>query len=130
MSGAIVPIIAAAVKQRQMRKEEKMSAYGKNDLEGWEFKIVRSSFGSFRNPERLEKLCREEARAGWEMLEKFDDYRIRFKRRTDKRAMDQFAEIDPYRTGYDSGTGAGIWIFIILALLIFGLGVFFLALNR
>ena len=64
------------------------------------------------------------------MLEKFDDYRIRFKRRTDKRAMNQFAEIDPYRTGYDSGTGAGIWIFIILALLVFGLGVFFLALNR
>ena len=77
MSGAIVPIIAAAARQRQMREEEKMTGYNKSDLDGWEFKIVRSSFGSFRSPEKIEKLCREEARAGWEMLEKFDDYRIR-----------------------------------------------------
>ena len=130
MSGAIVPIIAAAARQRQMREEEKMTGYNKSDLEGWEFKIVRSSFGSFRNPEKIEKLCREEARAGWEMLEKFDDYRIRFKRRTDKRATDQFAEIDPYRTGYGSGSGVSVWISIIIAVLLVGLGVYFLAIYR
>jgi len=130
MSGAIVPIIAAAARQRQMREEEKMTGYKKSDLTGWEFKIVRSQFGRFHNPENVEKLCSEEARAGWEILEKFDDYRIRFKRRTNKRTMDQFAEIDPYRTGSETGMGAGMWILAIIAMLFVGLGVFFLAVNR
>ncbi|MBN1211905.1 MAG: hypothetical protein JXA92_04950 [candidate division Zixibacteria bacterium] len=130
MSGAIVPLIAATTRQRQMREEERMTCYNKNDLEGWEFKIVRSQFGSFRNPENIEKLCREEARAGWEMLEKFDDYRIRFKRCLDKRAMDRFAEIDPYRTGYETGLSAVMWIIITITLLGVGLGLFFLAANR
>jgi hypothetical protein len=37
------------------------------------------------------------------MLEKFDDYRIRFKRRTDNRPNDQFLKIDPYRTSVGFG---------------------------
>ena len=130
MSGAIVPLIVVAAQQKRMREEEKMTGYNKSDLDGWEFKIVRSTFGSFSNADKVEKLCREEARAGWEMLEKFDDYRIRFKRRTDKRATDQFAEIDPYRTGYQTGSGAVMWIIVIAALMLIGLGVFFLAVNR
>ena len=40
----------------------------------------------------------EEARAGWEMLEKFDDYRIRFKRRVENRTEDRHLGSDPYRT--------------------------------
>lgn len=75
-----------------------MTGYDREDLNGWEFKIVRSLMGKFRNREAIAKLCEEEAKAGWEMVEKFDDQRIRFKRKIENRRNDQLLEIDPYRT--------------------------------
>ena len=46
-AGGIVPILAAAAaKRRQEEEEEKMSIYTGQDLNTWEFKIVRSVFGS------------------------------------------------------------------------------------
>jgi hypothetical protein len=94
--GAIVPILMAAAKRK--REEEDMSNYGQNDLDGWEFKIVRSPSGRFNNYERVQALCKEEENAGGEMLEKMDEYRIRFKRKTEKRAGDSRLKMDPYRT--------------------------------
>ncbi len=55
------------------------------------------------------------------MVEKFDNYRIRFKRRTDQRKNDQFLDFDPYRThvGMASGPVAAIIVgSVLLALLI------------
>ena len=95
-TGAVVA--AAAAKKRMQEEEDRMTAYTREDLEGWEFKIVRSAMGRFRNPETLRQLCLEEAEAGWEMLEKFDSYRVRFKRRTQQRAADGNRQRDPYRT--------------------------------
>ncbi|MBN2226657.1 MAG: hypothetical protein JW763_04780 [candidate division Zixibacteria bacterium] len=129
MSAGMIPIMggmaaiaaSAARKKRMEEQEEKMTTYDKNDLQGWEFKIVRSAFGAFRNPEKVRRLCEEEARTGWEMLEKFDDSRIRFKRRTDRRSSDQYLEksVDPYRTGYSSGGSApAIIIGAIVALFV------------
>jgi len=92
---------AAAAQQRQRalrREEELMSKYAAEEIEGWEFKIVRSSTRKFRKREFVQRVREEESRAGWEMLEKFDDYRIRFKRRVEQRAEDHHLEIDPYRT--------------------------------
>jgi hypothetical protein len=90
---------AAAAKIAQHRKEEEeMTNYEPDDLNGWEFKIVRSGSGKFRNLQEIQKLCQDEDKAGWEMLEKFDDYRIRFKRKTDMRGSDSHQQIDPYRT--------------------------------
>ena len=54
---------------------------------------------------RYQQICQEEARAGWELMEKFDNNRIRFKRRTDKRRSDQHLNIDPYRTSVGMGEG-------------------------
>jgi len=34
----------------------------------------------FRDPVVLRQLCEEEAEAGWILLEKLDDHRVRFKR--------------------------------------------------
>ena len=65
-----------------------MTQYGGEDLDGWEFKIVRSATSKFKSPDYVRRLCEEEARAGWEMVEKFDDHRIRFKRRVERRAED------------------------------------------
>jgi len=45
---AIHAAMAAAARRRQ-EEEEKMTNYNKEDLEGWEFKIVRSNIGRFRN---------------------------------------------------------------------------------
>jgi hypothetical protein len=94
---------SAGAAQILREEEEIMTAYKKDDLEGWEFKIMRSYSGKFKDNKFVQQLCQEEAKAGWEMLEKFDDYRIRFKRRTDNRPNDQFLKIDPYRTSVGFG---------------------------
>ena len=121
IAGASVgAIAAAAAKKKREREEERMTTYNKNDLDGWEFKIVRSSFGRFSSREAIEKVCREEARSGWELLEKFDSHRLRFKRRVDKRGMDGHLENDPYRTEVGMGE-KGILIFALgLAILLAG----------
>src|SRR5262245_17804285 len=90
---------AAAARQRMEREEEEMTSYSPQDLsEGWEFKIIRSVRGQFRYPDRLQQILAEEARAGWTMVEKFDNARIRLKRRTTCRERDAKLDFDPYRT--------------------------------
>ncbi|HEY1545372.1 MAG TPA: hypothetical protein VGG01_23470 [Xanthobacteraceae bacterium] len=60
------------------QEEELMTPYAPKDLaEGCEFKILRSATGGFRNPEWLRSVLEEEQRAGWTLLEKFDDTRGR-----------------------------------------------------
>jgi len=75
-----------------------MTKYGSDEIEGWEFKIVRASTRKFKNREFFRATCEEEARAGWEMLEKFDDNRVRLRRKIEHRDGDLHREIDPYRT--------------------------------
>ena len=111
---------AAAAKRRMEEEEEKMTQYNANDLEGWEFKIVRSPFGRFGNSEVLRQLINEEAQNGWEMVEKFDNSRIRFKRRVEKRALHSGGNIDPYRTSYGGGGALLPLIAIVVALLLAG----------
>jgi hypothetical protein len=116
---------AAAARIAQLQKEEEeMAKYGSEDLNGWEFKIVRSGSGKFRNQEAIQQLCQEEARAGWEMLEKFDDYRIRFKRKTEMRSSDTHQQINPYRTFIGMNPKyVGPVIAIFMALLITGIAI-------
>lgn len=97
-----------------------MSGYRKEDLEGWEFKIVRSATGQFRKPEVVRQLCDEESRAGWEMLEKFDDFRIRFKRRIEKRSLDSHLSVNAYRTTYGSSFNPVVLALIGAMVLIVG----------
>jgi hypothetical protein len=132
-TGAIVAG-AAAEQRRQMQlaeEEEDMTEYTSDDLQGdWEFKIVRSGTAAFRKPEILDRLIEEEARAGWVMLEKFDDSRVRFKRPRNARARDAFLPdgVDPYRTQYGAydaqravvlGTVMAV-VFLLLGLAVFG----------
>ena len=130
MSGSFVPIIAgsvaataaAAARKKRMAEEENMTTYGKDDLDGWEFKIVRSNFGRFRKSSVMQRVCQEEAAAGWELLEKFDDHRLRFKRRVEKRSVDPHIDNDPYRSQVGARGGRAASVLIGLALL--GLGLF------
>ena len=136
--GAMVPIIAgasAAQRRRQMleQEEEEMTQYTREDLDNeWEFKIVRSGTAAFRKREVLDQVVEEEARAGWVMLEKLDDSRIRFKRPARARAQDPYLppEVDPYRTTYGASsyrqvaimlTLVGLTVFMVLGMLLFGL---------
>lgn len=129
MSGAVTGAVtagaaAAAAARRMHQEEEDMTDYKTNDLDGWEFKIIRTNTAKFKNFETIQKLCQEEAKAGWEMLEKFDDYRIRFKRRVDKRSGDRYLETDPYRTHL--GMGQGKMVIGILAATFLLVGIFVL----
>jgi hypothetical protein len=81
---------------------------GSNDprLVGWEFKILRSTQESFRDPLVFKQVLEEEAIAGWILLEKLDDRRLRFKRPIAMREVlrSDLLPIDPYRTTYDAAS--------------------------
>jgi hypothetical protein len=116
--------VAAAEQQRMMlaEEEEDMTGYTKDDLSNnWEFKIVRSDTAAFRKPEVLRKVIEEEARAGWVMLEKFDDSRIRFKRPRSARTRDVLLPpgTDPYRTQY--GASAARYALLVVSLMMLAL---------
>ena len=97
--GAAAAGAAAARKRRERQEEEEMTGYTPQELaEGWEFKIVRSSTGAFRTPAFLRAVLDEEQRAGWTLVEKFDNGRIRLKRPASARANDSALGSDAYRT--------------------------------
>ncbi len=66
----------------------------------WEFKILRSTSAAFRKRQTLEQALREEAAAGWVLLEKLDDSRLRLKRPRAARQLDLPTPHDPYRSHY------------------------------
>jgi hypothetical protein len=123
---SFVPIIAAtsgataaAQQQRLHTEEEILTVYSQEDLENdWEFKIVRSDLGAFGKREVLERLLQEEALAGWTLLEKFDDHRVRFKRPRSARAQDPYLPegVDPYRTHY--GRFVGPYVALAVGLIV------------
>jgi len=90
---------AAAVRRRMEQEEEEMTPYPPQDLSSdWEFKILRSVTGTFGKPEKLKEALNQEARAGWALVEKFDNSRIRLKRPASARSGDGALGFDPYRT--------------------------------
>ncbi|MGH9900653.1 MAG: hypothetical protein ACRD68_02320 [Pyrinomonadaceae bacterium] len=109
---------AAAEAARRRQEEESMTEYSDGELRGgWEFKILRANTKAFKDPDVLRKVCEEEARAGWVLLEKFDDSRLRFKRPLSARDKDGALSFDPYRTQYGIGEGS-IAALIIVAVLV------------
>jgi hypothetical protein len=91
---------AAAARARKERdEEEQMTHYKPEDLaEGWEFKILRSATSRFKDPDFLRAALVDEARAGWNMLEKFDNSRVRVRRPVAARSGDASLGFDAYRT--------------------------------
>lgn len=97
---------AAAAAKRRQEEEEHMTPYTPEELnEDWEFKIVRSTLEAFRSPEKLKLMLKEESRAGWTLVEKFDNGRVRLKRPAHARRNDHTLppDVDPYRTTYGTG---------------------------
>ena len=136
--GAAAVAAAAEAERRRREEEEEMTKYTDADLqEGWEFKILRANTAAFRKPEVFQKACAEEAAAGWVLVEKFDDQRLRFKRPLSAREKDSSLDFDPYRTQYGISTAAyttrvvGCTIFgilfvsLLLIAAVFGIATFF-----
>lgn len=112
--------------KRLQHEEEEMTNYNQEDLQGdWEFKIVRAATPIFSNQARFAALVEEEALAGWEMLEKLDNQRVRFKRHKSARRKDEFLppHIDPYRTQYGSDVNMRMAISALIGLFVLGAGI-------
>ena len=76
-----------------------------------EYKIIRSATAAFKNPAKFRAALDDEARSGWELLEKLDDSRARLRRPVSCRATDVDPDCDPYRTWVGIGeTALGLWV--------------------
>jgi hypothetical protein len=128
MSGGAGAAAAAAEEERRKREEEEqLTPYSERELaEDWEFKIVRSSLAQFRNSRYLAEVLQNEARAGWTLVEKFDNSRIRLKRPARARDLDGKLDFDPYRTYVGPSQGM-IALAIVVATLAIMFGVILLA---
>ncbi|MFM1897473.1 MAG: hypothetical protein RLZZ385_2547 [Pseudomonadota bacterium] len=63
-----------------------------------EYKIVQSNTPMFASSARLKEIMAQEAKAGWDLVEKLDNYKLRFQRDISHRANDDSLDFDPYRT--------------------------------
>jgi hypothetical protein len=108
---------AAAAAEKARKEEEEMTTYKREDLtEGWEFKMLRSMRSTFKKPERLQAVLADESRAGWTLVEKFDDSRIRLKRPASAKEADGQLDFDAYRTWVGISQARYILIIILLSL--------------
>lgn len=63
-----------------------------------EYKIVQSTTPLFANRAKLEAILAEEAKAGWRLVEKLDNFKLRLQRETSHRDRDDELGFDAYRT--------------------------------
>jgi hypothetical protein len=121
----LAPIVAAEqqrLQKLQYQEEEDQSPYSAEELmENWEFKIIRCPLPLFEQPAFLESVLREEARAGWQLVEKFDGMRVRLKRVAGRQPVaDLPAGYDPYRTAirFKAKWYVLLWVGCILCLIL------------
>lgn len=89
---------AAARRRREQEEEEEVTLMNTDPTGAVEYKIIRSATGGFKDPAKFRAALDEEARAGWELLEKLDNSRARLRRLTECRKRDAELGQDPYRT--------------------------------
>jgi hypothetical protein len=63
-----------------------------------EYKIVQSTTPLFTSAAKIEQVMAEESQAGWRLVEKFDNYKLRLQREISHRANDKNLNFDPYRS--------------------------------
>ena len=114
----LLAVAALAVKQKSEREEEEdMIVHQTEPSAAFEYKIIRSNIGAFKDPAKFRAVLEEEARAGWELFEKFDSTRARLKRPISCRQQDSELNQDPYRTHVSVGQGA-IVLWIVLGTMV------------
>lgn len=88
---------AAARRKRDHEEEEEVTPMNTDPSGTVEYKIIRSSVRSFKNPAVFRQALQDEAVAGWELVEKLDDSRVRLRRPLELRKNDHLLTQDPYR---------------------------------
>lgn len=63
-----------------------------------EYKVVQSQTPMFADTAKMHEVLAEEAQAGWQLLEKEDNYRLRLQRNISHRANDASLGFDAYRS--------------------------------
>ena len=122
---------AAAARARQQAEEEEEEMAEHSDAElvpKHEFKIFRSGTGAFRHRDTLRDALDEEAQAGWTLVEKLDDHRVRLIRPTAASLNDLRLDFDPYRTWFGvSNSGLVVRGVVVSALVALAVGAVVLA---
>jgi hypothetical protein len=63
-----------------------------------EYKIIQAQTPLFASTPEMHEILDEEAQAGWRLLEKEDNYRLKLQREISYRENDKNLSADPYRT--------------------------------
>ena len=63
-----------------------------------EYKVIQSQTPTFSDTAKMHEILDEEAKAGWRLLAKEDNYRLKLQRDISNRANDADLEMDAYRT--------------------------------
>jgi hypothetical protein len=81
-----------------------------------EYKILQSQTPFFANAAKMHEAVEQESKAGWTLLEKEDNYRIKLKRNTSNRDNDKNLDFDAYRStvGVSSVVTYGITVALTL----------------
>jgi hypothetical protein len=135
--GLVPLLLVLALHKRAQREqnveEEDKTNYTEEDLmDDWEFKIIRNPFNQFDRREYLEKILQQEAKGGWQLVEKFDGMRVRLKRPVSQRAGDVNLppEYDPYRTEFRPKRNIARDIAMMFCLVVFLVCAAFIAFGR
>lgn len=63
-----------------------------------EYKVIQSQTPMFSDTAKMHEILDEEAKAGWRLLAKEDNYRLKLQRDISNRANDVDLDLDAYRT--------------------------------
>jgi hypothetical protein len=116
MPGEGAAAAAAAKRKRdlQQEEEEEVTPLNSDPSGAVEYKIIRSVSGGFKKPAKLRAALEEEARAGWELMEKLDNSRVRLRRPVAWRQKDGELAQDPYRINVGMSEPVfGLWIALV-----------------
>ena len=100
---AVAAAAAAAQRRRNHEEEEEVTPMNTDPTGVFEYKIIRSATKAFRTPAFFQETLQEEAQAGWQLVEKLDDGRVRLRRSIECRSKDAHLTQDPYRTNVGMG---------------------------
>ena len=119
MHGAHGAAAAAEKLRRDREEEEEAMSFTTGPSGDMEYKIIRSVTRAFKSPEKFRAILDEEARAGWDLVEKLDDGRARLRRSVAWRQKDGELSQDPYRIKV--GMTEGVLALIIVASVLSGI---------
>ena len=63
-----------------------------------EYKIIQSQTPLFANSAKMHEVLEQESRAGWQLLEKEDNFRLKLQRSISHRENDAALDFDAYRS--------------------------------